>query len=71
MTKERPSRAELPLPSALIERLEDHPSFTRGLALGMLVGAAIAGSTIWSRLRGAAGGRSDPSVAPPRSRPGA
>jgi hypothetical protein len=26
-------------------------SFHRGLALGALVGAAIAGSTIWSRLR--------------------
>lgn len=29
-------------------------SFHRGLALGALVGAAIAGSTIWSRLRGSA-----------------
>jgi hypothetical protein len=28
-------------------------SFNRGLALGAFVGAAIAGSTIWSRLRGA------------------
>ena len=27
-------------------------SFQRGLALGALVGAAIAGSTLWSRLRG-------------------
>ena len=27
-------------------------SFHRGLALGALVGAAIAGSTIWNRLRG-------------------
>jgi hypothetical protein len=27
-------------------------SFTRGLALGALAGAAIAGSTLWSRLRG-------------------
>ena len=27
-------------------------SFHRGRALGALVGAAIAGSTIWSRLRG-------------------
>ncbi len=26
-------------------------SFQRGLALGALVGAAIAGSTIWSRIR--------------------
>jgi hypothetical protein len=28
-------------------------SFHRGLALGALVGAAIAGSTLWSRLRSA------------------
>lgn len=28
-------------------------SFHRGLALGALVGAAIAGSTIWSRIRAA------------------
>jgi len=27
-------------------------SFHRGLALGALVGAAIAGSTLWSRIRG-------------------
>lgn len=28
-------------------------SFGRGLALGALVGAAIAGSTLWARLRDA------------------
>ena len=28
-------------------------SFHRGLALGAMVGAAIAGSTIWSRMRSA------------------
>jgi hypothetical protein len=28
-------------------------SFSRGLALGAMVGAAIAGSTIWSRIRAA------------------
>ena len=28
-------------------------SFNRGLALGAMVGAAIAGSTIWSRFRAA------------------
>lgn len=28
-------------------------SFHRGLALGAMVGAAIAGSTIWSRIRAA------------------
>lgn len=33
-------------------------SFHRGLALGALVGAAIAGSTIWTRMR--ASGHEDP-----------
>jgi hypothetical protein len=28
-----------------------HVSFHRGLALGALVGSAIAGSTIWKRFR--------------------
>jgi hypothetical protein len=68
MTKERATRQELPLPSALIERLEEHPSFTRGLALGMLVGAAIAGSTIWSRLRGSEAGRAGDTAPKERSR---
>ena len=38
----------------MIERLNRFigvPSFHRGLALGALVGAAIAGSTLWTRLR--------------------
>ena len=30
-------------------------SFRRGLSLGALVGAAIAGSTIWARFRAARG----------------
>ena len=33
-------------------------SFNRGLALGAFVGAAIAGSTLWNRLRNARDGRS-------------
>lgn len=40
----------------MIERLARFfggTSFHRGLALGALVGAAIAGSTLWTRLRGA------------------
>jgi hypothetical protein len=40
----------------MIERLTRFmagPSFHRGLALGALVGAAIAGSTLWTRLRDA------------------
>ena len=40
-------------------------SFQRGLALGALVGAAIAGSTLWSRL--AAATRQEP---PSRDEPG-
>lgn len=38
----------------MIERLTQAfsgVSFHRGLALGALVGAAIAGSTLWTRLR--------------------
>lgn len=31
--------------------VEDRPSFLRGLTLGALVGAAIAGSTLWNRWR--------------------
>jgi hypothetical protein len=34
-----------------IARAVREVSFHRGLALGALVGAAIAGSTIWSRIR--------------------
>lgn len=41
----------LPVPRALAGGLDAHPSFTRGLSLGLLVGAAVAGSTIWGRLR--------------------
>lgn len=40
----------------MIRRLLDSiggVSFHRGLALGAMVGAAIAGSTLWSRLRAA------------------
>jgi hypothetical protein len=29
-----------------------HETFFRGLTLGALIGAAIAGSTLWSRIRG-------------------
>jgi hypothetical protein len=39
---------------AISERLssnEDRPPFLRGLTLGALVGAAIAGSTLWNRWR--------------------
>ncbi len=42
---------ELPVVERLRRALTE-VSFSRGLALGTLVGAAIAGSTIWSRIRG-------------------
>lgn len=31
----------------------EHPAFVQGLLLGALVGAAIAGSTLWSRIEAA------------------
>ena len=34
-----------------VRRIIDGVSFGRGLALGALVGAAIAGSSLWSRVR--------------------
>ena len=37
-------------------------SFNRGLALGAFVGAAIAGSTIWSRIRAAREGPGEETV---------
>ncbi len=43
-------------------------TFARGLALGALVGAAIAGSTMWQR-RHARAGAPSPAVAESRSEP--
>jgi hypothetical protein len=55
------------------DRDERASTFARGLALGVLVGAAIAGSTIWQRrLAGRAtpmASVASPSVDPPRSSP--
>jgi hypothetical protein len=48
-------------------------SFMRGLALGALVGAAIAGSTVWNRRRGSRAKALRPSnvpEAPPPREPG-
>ena len=42
-------------------------SFHRGLALGAMVGAAIAGSTIWSRLRASRDRSADPDAIKPES----
>jgi hypothetical protein len=41
-------------------------TFARGLALGALVGAAIAGSTIWQRRRASAGTERPPDIDAPR-----
>jgi hypothetical protein len=38
-------------PRRVSELLAHGPTFTQGLMLGALVGAAIAGSTLWSRVR--------------------
>ncbi len=38
---------------ARLQRLLTAVSFHRGLALGALVGSAIAGSTLWARIRDA------------------
>jgi len=48
----RRSRSAFSVARAISEKLsgnDEHPSFMRGLALGALVGAAIAGSTLWNR----------------------
>jgi hypothetical protein len=45
-------RSPASIVDAISERLparEDRPSFVQGLTLGALVGAAIAGSTLWNR----------------------
>lgn len=61
MTERRPTPMppHVPLPEPIVELLEAHPSFLRGLTLGMLVGAAIAGSTIWERIRARPGSTED------------
>jgi hypothetical protein len=46
------ARTPASIVDAISERFsanEDRPSFLRGLTLGALVGAAIAGSTLWNR----------------------
>jgi hypothetical protein len=42
-------------------------SFQRGLAIGALVGAAIAGSTLWGRLRATANERAPGWTPPPEA----
>jgi len=52
-SRDRP--LQLPSARAVLTRLrpaaEDRPAFVEGLLLGAMVGAAIAGSTLWARLR--------------------
>ena len=50
-----------------LARFMNAVSFHRGFALGALVGAAIAGSTIWSRLRGPRASGSAPAAEIERS----
>jgi len=58
----------------MIERLREligAVSFHRGLALGALVGSAIAGSTIWARIRDARGpAEPAPELDPAAAQPG-
>ena len=49
---ERFRRGRRPTLGERVAELLEAASFHRGLALGALIGAAIAGSTIWGRLRG-------------------
>jgi hypothetical protein len=44
-------------------------TFARGLALGALVGAAIAGSTIWQRRQATNARRSSPAISSPPEPP--
>ena len=56
----------------MIERLTRFvsvPSFHRGLALGALVGAAIAGSTLWSRIRDSRQAAAEPAKSANASKP--
>jgi hypothetical protein len=46
-----PLTSRLPFAGRGRPRLMSDETFLRGLTLGALIGAAIAGSTLWSRLR--------------------
>lgn len=46
----------------VVRVLEDE-RFLRGIGIGALIGAAIAGSTIWARIRGRRGDNPQPSAA--------
>ena len=55
MSRSNPVLRYLPEPIRRRVSAEDaeHPAFIQGLLLGALVGAAIAGSTLWSRIEAA------------------
>lgn len=68
-------------PDPILERLsraadvatgddERAATFARGLILGALVGAAIAGSTIWQRRHARLAAQATPEPAPARGTPG-
>lgn len=48
---DKPARRVLHLAARLRPDGPDRPPFLEGLAIGALVGAAIAGSTLWARIR--------------------
>lgn len=52
------------LPRTARDATGRRPRFTEGLIAGALIGAAIAGSTLWARIREARGPRESPPVAP-------
>jgi len=53
--------------AVIVSGHQQHSVFLRGLSLGALVGAAIAGSTIWDRHR-ARRNRADETAAPSKGR---
>lgn len=58
MSRRTSARALPDLLDRLVPAEAGRPAFVEGLLIGAMVGAAIAGSTLWSRLRQARGRRS-------------
>ena len=55
----RAMRGRPPGATPMRDQDEDSPAFVSGLALGALVGAAIAGSTLWRRFHAGTGDAPD------------